>query len=261
MSRSIVPPGFELTSHKIFHSYVNPHCLPILFNGRDDNFDPSDKLAIPSAGDEKCAANDSSVDVPFCCPICLQSASDPVTLVACHHFFCVECIIKWFQRKLECPLCKVPCAYFVQPVPYVDGQFNLWKTASTSIGGNEIQGSLNVSSSMSLGLRRALKAHRTNFKSDFANGVTCNPMEKKAAVGVDFTPDERSTFSEAMMTTEPDQSTLMMETDKPSTATTNESRISVSGFNAHQMNDLGMVCDELQKLEDELKAEYGAGYG
>ena len=252
MSRSIVPPGFELTSHKIFHSYVNPHCLPILFNGRDDNFDPSDKSATPSAGDEKSAANDSSVDVPFCCPICLQSASDPVTLVACHHFFCVECIIKWFQRKLECPLCKVPCAYFVQPVPYVDGQFNLWKTASTSIGGNEIQGSLNVSSSMSLGLRRALKAHRSNFKSDPINEVTSKQMEMKTAVGHDLTP---------IMTTEPDQSTSIMETDKPSAATTKESKLSVSGFNAHQMNDLGMVCDELQKLEDELRAEYGAEYG
>ncbi|KAL4496417.1 hypothetical protein ABPG72_014647 [Tetrahymena utriculariae] len=40
------------------------------------------------------------------CSICLRSKRNKATILDCKHSFCFECIKKWAQKKLQCPLCK-----------------------------------------------------------------------------------------------------------------------------------------------------------
>lgn len=58
-------------------------------------------------------------DDPFCfsytthimktediCGICLFPMDHPLDILQCHHSFHRECIMKWYQYKLNCPLCR-----------------------------------------------------------------------------------------------------------------------------------------------------------
>ena len=40
------------------------------------------------------------------CPICTDLATKPVMISGCYHVFCGSCILKWFQTKQTCPLCR-----------------------------------------------------------------------------------------------------------------------------------------------------------
>ena len=40
------------------------------------------------------------------CPICLRLAWTPVHPNCCIHVFCKDCIEKWAQTKLICPICR-----------------------------------------------------------------------------------------------------------------------------------------------------------
>lgn len=40
------------------------------------------------------------------CPICQESLSDPGVELSCHHRFCLDCILPWFDQKTDCPLCR-----------------------------------------------------------------------------------------------------------------------------------------------------------
>ncbi|XP_075596493.1 uncharacterized protein LOC142599489 [Balearica regulorum gibbericeps] len=40
------------------------------------------------------------------CPICLGSWEEPSFVMPCLHRFCYPCILRWAERKPECPLCK-----------------------------------------------------------------------------------------------------------------------------------------------------------
>lgn len=260
MRRSIVPPGFEASSHRIFHDYLNPLSLPITFGDQECNSTERTTPTLPVT--KKFEGGNSEVDDPLCCPICLQSTSDPVTLVACHHFFCMECIIKWFQAKLECPLCKVSCAFFIQPFPGVEEQYNLWKTAPTAIGCNEMQGSLNFSSSVSTGLRRAMEAHRSNFCSRKYHIPYC--ANENAADVSSITHDSRTHYTESIDTR---SISLSMTTTCKTMVDDAFSTVDVHRIYAAneylvlQSSDLGIISDELRRLEEELKSEYGADSG
>ena len=41
------------------------------------------------------------------CSICMDTLSNPV-LTTCHHVFCLQCIVPWFQRSHTCPQCRTP---------------------------------------------------------------------------------------------------------------------------------------------------------
>lgn len=42
------------------------------------------------------------------CPICQESLSDPGVELSCHHRYCLDCILPWFDQKTDCPLCRQP---------------------------------------------------------------------------------------------------------------------------------------------------------
>lgn len=40
------------------------------------------------------------------CSICLEKKQKPILLSCCQNIFCGECVLKWFQKKNNCPLCR-----------------------------------------------------------------------------------------------------------------------------------------------------------
>ena len=40
------------------------------------------------------------------CSICLEKKAKPILLSCCQNMFCGECVLKWFQKKSNCPLCR-----------------------------------------------------------------------------------------------------------------------------------------------------------
>lgn len=103
MKRSIVPQGFEITSHSIFREYFAPlHELRI-----NDH-------VTPTYLDEKLMDSNLNRDFSSRCAICLCPFSNPVTLLSCQHYFCMDCLLMWYKRRISCPLCKASGTYFLQ---------------------------------------------------------------------------------------------------------------------------------------------------
>lgn len=47
---------------------------------------------------------DKNIEVTECC-ICFNELKDPIHL-ECGHGFHIKCILKWFEKKMECPICR-----------------------------------------------------------------------------------------------------------------------------------------------------------
>jgi hypothetical protein len=224
MRRSIVPKGFEHCSHSIFHNYSNPLLPPINLddNELDDNIEK-----------EKSDHNNT-------CPICLQEVLDPVTLVSCHHYFCIDCIVKWFQTKLACPLCKTNSSYFIQSNSGSHGQFNLWKIAP-NINENEVKHTLGTSSSLP-GLQMAIRAHRSNvLLRNFI--IPLNYPNDDSSSTIIINEDNRADLIKLSSTAKRNNDVSLPHSDD-------------MNVDIGLSDDLGMICAELKRLEDELKADY-----
>jgi Ring finger domain len=263
MRRSIVPKGFEFTAHKTFSDYSNPLSLPLRVTDGDAKIAETSNTAVRLEETRR----SSSAENSQCCPICLQSASDPVTLVECSHFFCKECIIKWFQTRLACPLCKVPCTHFIQCYDGKDGQFNLWKTALAGNDVDDVRGTL-CKSSMSSGLRRAMKSHRVNLRSKSIHSIISNSKDiSRLTKGTNEESRHNLDFKHIPgVPADVKSCTLNLELieqndEKPSI----DSDISIINHIEDktlveyvQSDNLQFVCNELKILEDKLMSEYGS---
>lgn len=42
------------------------------------------------------------------CQICMEVLENPQIVIVCEHIFCDHCIHDWLDRKLKCPVCRVP---------------------------------------------------------------------------------------------------------------------------------------------------------
>lgn len=261
MRRSIVPKGFEFSAHKTFSDYSDPLSLPLRVTDGDMKSDETSSTTVRL--DEK--SSSSSADNLQCCPICLQSASDPVTLVACSHFFCKECIIKWFQTRLACPLCKVPCTHFIQSCDGKEGQFNLWKTALAGNDVDDVRSTL-YKSSMSSGLRRAMKSHRVNLRVKSSNPIisaskAISRCRRETHDQPQFSSDCKH-ITGVPACTKSCTSNLEQNTDeKPSIESYTAARECLGDKSTEEyihLDNLQVVCDELKILEDKLKTEYGS---
>lgn len=40
------------------------------------------------------------------CSICLEKKKEPILLSCCQNMFCGHCVLKWFEKKNSCPLCR-----------------------------------------------------------------------------------------------------------------------------------------------------------
>jgi Ring finger domain len=260
MRRSIVPKGFEFSAHKTFSDYSNPLALPLRVTDGDVKIEETLSSTIRL---EEMRSSSSTENLQ-CCPICLQSASDPVTLVACSHFFCKECIIKWFQTRLACPLCKVPCSHFIQCYDGKEGQFNLWKTALAGNDTDDVRSTL-LKSSISTGLRRAMKSHRVNLRIKKTHSiVSSSKVISRCTKGTH--EESRDVLNLKHIPGVPCDtkyctSNLEQKDEKPSI----ESDVSkVEDIEDETLleyvlsDNLQFVCDELKILEDKLKTEYGS---
>ena len=50
--------------------------------------------------------NENEIDTELKCVICRQPLQSPVSLSACNHTFCTECIKTWLAQNPKCPTCR-----------------------------------------------------------------------------------------------------------------------------------------------------------
>jgi len=160
-SSSLVPSGFLSTAHPIFFDYMPP-CVEVKVCDGHDGGSVTDKLT-PNCGQppEEVASTIQSTSSPsvqntsICgtipidpehCSICLSSHSIPITLVSCCHSFCRDCILVWFRKKAQCPLCKSTSNYFVQSNTIIQSSASSSSSSSSSVSSsssNEVNGPSN----------------------------------------------------------------------------------------------------------------------
>lgn len=132
-SRSIVPPGFELTAHPIFLNY-SPTVVDVRKSMRDVSnlyhqlpdtltlgLPPkASETALPvsgiSAGKTSASHTDCNSIKEVSCSICISLLVDPVTLAPCKHNFCFDCIMHWFKVHQSCPICKLRGEFLIRSV-------------------------------------------------------------------------------------------------------------------------------------------------
>ena len=117
MSSSIIPRGFECTAHPIFFQYKSRPVNRVL-SFKDVNVsnpDP-DEHQLDVAEE-----TELSLNLPIVCPVCLDNFSgDVVTVLACRHSFCRDCLLGWYRAQLNygkfcCPICKSEDETFLEP--------------------------------------------------------------------------------------------------------------------------------------------------
>lgn len=124
-----MPVGFQCTAHPIFFDYLPP-CVEVnvLVDEDGDEEEKSSKREKPLERTTDVMDKKSSSDIDLAistvipalvcdkeqCSICLSPHVTPITLVSCCHSFCRDCVLVWFRKKRQCPLCKCTAKHFVQ---------------------------------------------------------------------------------------------------------------------------------------------------
>ena len=49
------------------------------------------------------------------CPICTKDFNNDFVALPCSHIFHSECILKWFEKKMNCPICRIKIAWSTDP--------------------------------------------------------------------------------------------------------------------------------------------------
>lgn len=161
MTRYIVPRGFEATAHKIFFEFVKP---PSEVNVSHSKESEDEKEDTPSAP-----------DVSLCnhCPICLSDYTAPVTLVMCMHSYCMECLLLWFAKKIQCPLCKTSGRLFVR------------SDELSSNKGVRVFSVGTIDSKTSTGdIKRAIQIHRQRFIPESASPPSAPPAPDAESINM-----------------------------------------------------------------------------
>ena len=152
MSRNIIPRGFESTAHPVFWEFVKPPAeitidVAIKETTSTDCIEQTQVTSCPT--DEADKHNQ--------CPICLSCYAAPVTIVSCLHSFCMECLLLWYAKKIECPLCKTSGRLFVR-----GDMFSTYKNVRVfSIDSVDASGLFGD-------IRRAIDKHQDRFQPQVA---------------------------------------------------------------------------------------------
>ena len=127
MNSSLVPKGFEITAHPIFANYKPP---PPPSSSQKTSSSPSTTPPPKPNPKTKKRKLEEDIDIEHCtiCPICLENAVNPVTMISCHHFFCFVCIDNWYKIKQNCPLCKEHHTSFIKS-KFIDNfdEMEVWR--------------------------------------------------------------------------------------------------------------------------------------
>lgn len=190
MSRSIVPSGFETTSHKIFFEYINPVTEITLQKESSSSLrqkslqkkrkirstSPDQSSATEMTSTQLSSTNSSSSSLKTyqdICSICLSSYDNPVTLVSCHHSYCLSCLLLWLNKKPLCPLCKSDGSYFIQSNRYSTSKDDI-KLLSINPKPRSISKAR---------LEEIIQIHRRKFPSQLPQQTTdTNPMNKRLKI-------------------------------------------------------------------------------
>uniref|UniRef100_A0A8C3ERR0 Uncharacterized protein n=1 Tax=Corvus moneduloides TaxID=1196302 RepID=A0A8C3ERR0_CORMO len=49
---------------------------------------------------------DRAMGTEWSCPICHDKQEGVAYVIPCGHEFCMGCILRWAEKKPECPLCR-----------------------------------------------------------------------------------------------------------------------------------------------------------
>lgn len=157
---SIVPTGFEKSSHPVFSKFSPPSIFCHQRNNSQDSIvkvssqdlssgslpshvpasDPDPptanfNCAVSSTATEPSAVASESLHGH--CAICLSAYDEPVTLVECRHSFCLACARQWFLTVSlpRCPLCQNEDAHFIKYTSSGNvGRLELWSFKSSVKG-------------------------------------------------------------------------------------------------------------------------------
>jgi hypothetical protein len=115
------------------------------------------------------------------CPICLSKFLHPVTLVACAHQFCMDCILNWFNRTVTCPLCKSDGNCFVRSIQGVGlKMFAAVKgdSARAVPGADELAKAVNVHRRLMQQLTARKRPQRSKQSRSCAHTTVAEPVKK-----------------------------------------------------------------------------------
>ena len=127
---SIIPVGFKCTAHKVFldaesnikiiNSKLSTDKSRVIKNADDIMDIKEEKVSRKRRLDTDILFGDTNLqskpdsEINNCCFICLDSLSDPVTLIICHHRYCFTCLFSWLKIKDSCPACKSSVKAFIR---------------------------------------------------------------------------------------------------------------------------------------------------
>ena len=189
---SIVPRGFEISAHPVFLSYQIPEIRSVCIETREIVVEEVDETLVNKT-EEK--------DSQHHCPICLRCFEDPVTMVACQHSFCVECINIWFQTRRACPICSAVSCGYVQcsdnseetSSHSITRTWKLWSTNSSSTFSLDHESGMLAMKEHTLLLQNRQQTIATKEELESAPSEPTKPVEKKRKVETVSSPSSTKT--------------------------------------------------------------------
>ena len=168
MERSIIPPGFENTAHRVFRSFIPPMPLP-----------ESCLDVAPSnpAGEAVALTDSDSVSGAVVCPICLDVIGEPATVVLCRHHFCANCLLSWYKVRVVCPICKQPGSYFLRSLAFgsADSETKMWTVAAAD--GPELRPTRELIAA-AVSSHKGLLARLGDGQHSTVQGSECTPRKR-----------------------------------------------------------------------------------
>ena len=118
------------------------------------------------------------------CPICQSELPKATTTLECGHSYCTKCILTWFQRNNNCPMCRAT-------VPEAAGQRGLRRTLNMGVARAIIESTnRDIERSYAVVPTRHILAARTrswgNAGSNYAMAVLANLSDVMEAAPSDM---------------------------------------------------------------------------
>jgi hypothetical protein len=97
-----------------FYSKYNPLKLPLV-EGILKKYGCREGVLLSRLHKKYCSKEDEHEAHLLECPICLEIMDAPVTLAACQHTFCRDCIVRHSAIQKNCPKCRATILQAITP--------------------------------------------------------------------------------------------------------------------------------------------------